>query len=331
MNRIIKAVAAVAALLMLAGAALALTSGPAHAAGKTCITQHESGFWARVIIGNDSICRGFHDFGTNVRISQIPNDQAPPAVLHVWDSVSKRPTYRFLYEEDGSIPNAATVPFSLDKDGDGEADDALVDDPRVTGNLRPVFQVLYQPSDDHRTVRVAYVNGNHCYREWRDSQGNWRRSASYGDGLELCRMAAWNTYQRSEGDRPFEYLRRNWTWSDYRALGWSWQAYTNLRNVLYAPSYGPPGYDHASVANAINSPRYIGGYEGTCVDGVRNRFGNCAGEIATDYNRPTSGAYISRPAVVPDASTRPQTVQTIPGTQGTTTFTVGVTITPVGN
>lgn len=55
--------------------------------------------------------------------------------------------------------------------------------------------VRYQPNANHRAVQ----DERHCYREWRDREGNWRRSGSYGTGEESCRRAAWNAFQRSQG------------------------------------------------------------------------------------------------------------------------------------
>jgi hypothetical protein len=55
-------------------------------------------------------------------------------------------------------------------------------------------EVRYQANARHRAVE----DGGHCYREWLDANGDWRRSASYGAGDEACRRASWNAYQRSQ-------------------------------------------------------------------------------------------------------------------------------------
>ncbi len=317
MNRYARATAAVTALLLLAGAALALTSGAAQAAGKTCITQHESGFWARVVIPNDGICTGVNDSGSDLAISLISNNRPKPAVMPVWDLRNNRPTWRFFYQD--SLPDLQpaipTAPLSFDQDGEENDNYRLqyVD-----------FDVIYTPSEDHRAVRVLGYNGNHCYREWRGSDGSWHRSESYGYGVEPCRQAAWNTYQHSQGNTLLDYARRNWTFADYQALGWSRQDYDRLRESLGFPTTSPPDYDHASVAEAISRGRNIGGYGFTCVDDARNLSGGCVRGHQIDYSNPVSGVHITTepPKIVQPGSTNQDGTRNSPVIGHTTTLCV---------
>ncbi len=213
MNRYTRAVAGIAAVLLLVGVVLALGSGSA-AANRICrSTWH--GYHALVEIPDNATCTGRDDWGVVLAVSDIPADQAKPAVL---GPNSNRPGYLFFYEED-NLPNvipttARRSPLSpLNQNEDLQSQDdsfsvrrfveverRLDAQGRVKSTTRRLQDITIAveyvtPDGDHRAVS----EGDDCYREWRDENGDWRRSGSYGSDADACRQASWNAYQRWQG------------------------------------------------------------------------------------------------------------------------------------
>ncbi len=228
MNRYARIVTAIATLVLLAGAALLLNGADARAGG-SCITTY-GGYWALVEIGPNEVCTGENDSGILQAVSNIPGDQAKPAVLRGDADARGFQTFTFFYEEDRQrdsnlrsqvIPTTARRSpisplnqnarlrvqgdqISIQRDlsqrvfhghtprtADGEYDPAKAVLPPAD-----LIEVEYvTPDGDHRAIS----DDGECYREWRDENGDWRRSGSYGADDEACRQASWNAYQRSQG------------------------------------------------------------------------------------------------------------------------------------
>ena len=207
-----KAIATLAVVL-LAGTALLLGHNTAEAGrgGQSCITTY-NGKWAIVEIGLDATCTGQNDRGHVLAVSDIPSEQAKPAVLPGWDG--RMPTYRFFYQEDNLRNVGPTTATRLSPaNQDLEVDDTrsvpkvgplsrrdLVSFVGPTSGPRETLTVVYKADDDNRTVE----QGGRFYREWRDNRGVWRRSGSYGSGDDARDLAAWNTHLRSVGSSLFD-------------------------------------------------------------------------------------------------------------------------------
>ena len=192
-----RAIATVVAVVLLAGAAL-LPGRDAAEAGVFCIVER-NGYWAAVEQGG-SVCDD-ESSGILLGISDIPAEEAKPA-FHM-EFRNGRPQYVFSYNEDnlpGVAPTTATTLSPANRDV-GLGDSTGV--PPKHGRRTPLtladgvpLTVVYKADADHRTVE----EDGEYYREWRDNQGNWRRSGSYGTGDEGRRRASWNTFWRSQGE-----------------------------------------------------------------------------------------------------------------------------------
>lgn len=145
-------------------------------------------------------------------VSDIPSEQAKPAVLPGWDG--RMPTYRFFYQEDNLRnvgPTTATrlSPANQDLDvkdtrsvpkvGPLSRSDLVTFVGPISGP-RETLTVVYKADENNRTVE----QGGRYYREWRDNRGVWLRSGSYGTSAGARNLASWNTHQRSVGSSLFD-------------------------------------------------------------------------------------------------------------------------------
>lgn len=211
MNVYTKAAAAIAAVLLMGGAALLFApDAEAGGGGQSCITTY-NGKWALVEIGINGTCTGQNDRGHLLAVSDIPAEQAKPAVYYGWRN--NMPDYTFAYREDGPrfvLTTATTLsPANQDLRVDDTRSVPIVRRPlrwsdtvNFVGPTSPreTLTVVYLANEDHRTVE----QDGQYYREWRDNRGVWRRSGSYGSGDPARDLAAWNTHQRSVGSSLFD-------------------------------------------------------------------------------------------------------------------------------
>ena len=207
-----KVIATLAAAVLLTGAALLTGHDTAEAGrgGQSCITTY-NGKWALVEIGLNATCTGQNDRGSVLAISDIPAEQAKPAVLPGWDG--RMPTYRFFYQEDNLRNVGPTTATRLSPANQ----DLRVDETRSVPKVGPLswsdsvnfvgpigpretLRVVYRADEHNRTVE----QGGRYYREWRDNRGVWLRSGSYGSDNSARDLASWNTHQRSVGSSLFD-------------------------------------------------------------------------------------------------------------------------------
>ena len=297
MNRYTRAAAAIAAVLLLGGAAL-LFARDAHAdfgpgGGQSCITT-QNGKWVYVTIPLGATCTGENDSGIVLARSDIPAEQARPAVVGEWRG---GPAYRFFYQED-NLPNVGptTATTRSPANQDIRVNDGVRVPPRI-GTFTPSrladgvpFTVVYKANEDHRTVE----EDGEYYREWRDNGGNWRRSGSYGMGEEAKRQASWNTFQRSVDGEIYDP---------------SWNNRLHGPNPNPFPSGEPPAYiepdpfvaatgltvaKSGQAVSACHSPEEESATATYCPDAptVTATPGPHAGQITLEWTPASSGAEV---------------------------------------
>lgn len=217
--------AMLAAVALLGGAVLLLTpdsanaDGPGGEATTTCRARY-SGYWAQISVKvseRATHCGGDYQGGEIIDVLQgAPSDQPEPAVVCDVEYTAANPygvhVCRPFYSHNRpTVPTPVCIDPNTGQEGGGcsthgtrkPGDSVLQMRNRKVGETGATLEVnnddmpnvRYPASARHRAVR----DGGDCYREWLDSNGNWRRSASYGTSEEACRRASWNAYQRSTG------------------------------------------------------------------------------------------------------------------------------------
>ena len=219
-----KAFTILAAVALLGGTALLLTpdstdaGGPGGEATTTCRARY-GGYWAQISVKvseRATHCGGDYRGGDILDVLQgAPVDQPEPAVVCGVEYTVANPhgvhVCRPFYSHNRPV---VPTPVCIDPNTGQEGGSCRTFGSRKPGDPVPAVrnrqvgetgatlevnnddmpEVRYQANARHRAVR----DGGHCYREWLDPNGDWRRSASYGAGDEACRRASWNAYQRSQ-------------------------------------------------------------------------------------------------------------------------------------